>query len=92
MRDDFADIINPIGRMEREAEQRGYRRGILTAIWWLLCAVVAGLVLVSLKAHAEPVRYKMTVLPIRASAVEARFTICQQYREFYGRWQCHAIR
>ena len=90
MRDDFADIINPIGRMEREAEQRGYRRGILTALWWLLCAVVAGMVLYSLKAHAAW-DYEESRRVIKASERNARISICQQNAVEMG-WACFTVR
>ena len=92
---DYADIVDPFVQAETEAFKRGYGQGILTGIFYaILCGLIGGaLLLVSTRGlAAEPVRYKLTVTPIRASAVDARFTICQQYREFYGRWQCHAIR
>ena len=91
---DYKDIINPIGKMEREAEQRGYRRGILTAIWWLLCAVVAGLVLVSLKAHAaEAPRWSVehSTKPIKASDRKAVITVCHSNSVRMG-YQCFSVR
>ena len=91
---DYKDIINPIGKMEREAEQRGYRRGILTAIWWLLCACVAGLVLVSLKAHAaEAPRWSVehAPKPIKASDRNASITICSTVSARM-QWTCFVVR
>ena len=88
---DYSDMVNPYVRAEEEAFQRGLRRG---CTWATIVLIVAlGLLLVALDARgAEILRFKLTATPIRASAVDARITVCQQYRELFGKWQCYAIR
>ena len=89
---DYADMVNPYVRAEEEAEQRGFRKGVLMAVWWLLCICVAGLLLVSLKANAvAPWSYEESRQPIKASERDARITVCQSNSVLWG-WSCFIVR
>ena len=91
---DYSDMVNPYVRAEEEAFKRGHTQGLLSGLWLALCGLVAvGLLLVALVAQAaEIVRFRLTAMPIRASAVDARITVCQQYPEVSRKWQCYALR
>ena len=90
---DYADMIDPFIRAEEEAWSRGYDRGVVAGLLYAIgVGLVVAMILFASKVNAETIRFKPTPLPIRASAVEARITVCQQYRELYGLWQCYAIK
>lgn len=87
---DYSDMVNPYVRAEQEAEQRGFRKGLLTALWWLCIAVICGMLLVSMKANATVVALGQTWGIIKASDCGGRLSICQN-NYARGKWQCSCV-
>lgn len=88
---DYADMVNPFVRAEEEAHSRGFREGFGAGIFAtaLILVFAAALLFYRLEARAtEVVRYRPAATPIRASDVDARITVCQQFHEIERKWRC----
>lgn len=91
MRDDYADMINPYVRAEQEAETRGFRKGAAFGVYMTLCVIIAGMILMSLNAHAADWSFEEAKKPIRASERDATLSVCQNNSARHV-WHCFFVR
>lgn len=92
---DWANLGDPIEAACEAARHSGFVHGVAAAIfgYTLVLAFAAALILYGMEAHgAEAIRYRLTDTPIKASTLDVRLTVCQQYTELLARkWRCYGI-